>query len=151
MIQDNKKCLFFASDYHFEMICLPYVIKKIKENKAVTILTENNLCNSVNKILENISCKLNKNVELCSVIDKVKIIDWKNDNDGKINDLENNKDGMVFIKGSTKFIENVSKKIKNISNIEVINCFDLSEIGNDVSNVAKNYQSVLVTSNILEA
>ena len=36
MIKENKReeklCLFFASDYHFEMISLPYINESLKEN-----------------------------------------------------------------------------------------------------------------------
>ena len=47
MMKENKReekiCLFFASDYHFEMISLPYINKKLDESKEVIVLTENNL------------------------------------------------------------------------------------------------------------
>ena len=39
----EKICSFYASDYHFEMIALPYMCKSLEENKDVVILTENNL------------------------------------------------------------------------------------------------------------
>ena len=29
----EKICLFFASDYHFEMISLPYINENLKKNK----------------------------------------------------------------------------------------------------------------------
>ena len=38
----EKICAFYASDYHFEMISLPYINKQIEEDKQVIILTENN-------------------------------------------------------------------------------------------------------------
>ena len=37
MMKKNKRkekiCLFFASDYHFEMISLPYINENLKKNK----------------------------------------------------------------------------------------------------------------------
>ena len=39
----EKICTFFASDYHFEMISLPYIDKNLEEDKEIIILTENNL------------------------------------------------------------------------------------------------------------
>ena len=39
----EKICLFFASDYHFEMMSLPYINENLKKNKNVIIMTENNL------------------------------------------------------------------------------------------------------------
>ena len=45
MIKENKReeklCLFFASDYHFEMISLPYINESLKENKNVIIVDAN--------------------------------------------------------------------------------------------------------------
>ena len=37
----EKNCLFFASDYHFEMISLPYINKSIKKIKEVILITKN--------------------------------------------------------------------------------------------------------------
>ena len=38
MVKENKSkeklCLFFASDYHFEMISLPYINEKLKQNNC---------------------------------------------------------------------------------------------------------------------
>ena len=35
----EKTCAFYASDYHFEMITLPYIENEIKQNHNVVILT----------------------------------------------------------------------------------------------------------------
>ena len=47
----EKICAFYASDYHFEMISLPYINKSIKNNKEVIVISENNLENTINKLL----------------------------------------------------------------------------------------------------
>ena len=48
---DSKKiCLFCASDYHLEMILLPYIKDKINDSKFV-IFTQNNLEETVKKVL----------------------------------------------------------------------------------------------------
>ena len=39
----EKICAFYASDYHFEMISLPYINKKMENKEDIIILTENNL------------------------------------------------------------------------------------------------------------
>ena len=33
----DKVCAFYASDYHFEMMTLPYISKKLDESKKVLI------------------------------------------------------------------------------------------------------------------
>ena len=39
MLEDSKKeeklCLFFASDYHFEMISLPYINERLKKDNNI--------------------------------------------------------------------------------------------------------------------
>ena len=39
--KQERVCSFYVSDYHFEIITLPYIEKEIKENNDVIILTEN--------------------------------------------------------------------------------------------------------------
>ena len=54
----EKNCMFYVSDYHFEMISLPYISKRIEENKKIIILTEENLNETINTLVEKIN--LNK-------------------------------------------------------------------------------------------
>ena len=54
----EKTCAFYASDYHFEMISLPYINEKLDENKEVIILTENNLRETIKTLISKIN--LNK-------------------------------------------------------------------------------------------
>ena len=69
----EKICTFYASDYHFEMVSLPYINNKITINKEVIILTENNLEDTVKILISKMNLKeSNKN--------KILNLDWKNDN-----------------------------------------------------------------------
>ena len=85
MMRKNKRkekiCLFFASDYHFEMISLPYINESLKENKNVIIMTENNLDSSVDKVLSRIN--LNKEEK-----NRLTKIDWKNDDVNKFREIK---------------------------------------------------------------
>lgn len=85
MMKENKReeklCLFFASDYHFEMISLPYINENLKKNKDVVIMTENDLGNSVNKVISSI----NLNEEEKNRLNK---IDWKNDELNKFKEVK---------------------------------------------------------------
>ena len=53
--KQERVCSFYVSDYHFEIITLPYIEKEIKENHDVIILTENDLENTIKKVLENVN------------------------------------------------------------------------------------------------
>ena len=58
----EKLCTFYASDYHFEMISLPYIDKRIDDNSEIIILTENNLENTIKTLLSKMNLKEQKKV-----------------------------------------------------------------------------------------
>ena len=71
----EKICAFYASDYHFEMMSLPYIDKKMGEKEEVIILTENNLEETMQKVLKSTNFKEEKKQQIIN-------LNWKN------NDLE---------------------------------------------------------------
>ena len=152
MMKENKReekiCLFFASDYHFEMISLPYINESLKKNKDVVIMTENDLGNSVNKVISSI----NLNEEEKNIVNK---IDWKNDELNKFKEVKNaNREGketLIFVKGKENYIENMNRNIENWinnSDVKVIDCYDINEIKEDASNIEKNYTRILSMSGV---
>lgn len=149
MVRENKSkgklCLFFASDYHFEMISLPYINKNLKKDKNVIMITENDLEDSVDKVLSSIT--LNQEEK-----DKITKIDWKNNDLNKFREIkranEECRDTVVFVKGKESYIDTINKNIENWTsgdNIEIINCYDINEIHDDVEDIAKSYGGVLST------
>ena len=146
---EEKLCLFFASDYHFEMISLPYINENLKKNKNVIIMTENNLDNTVNKVLENVNlAKEDK--------ERITKINWKNNDLDKFKEVKNaNKEGketLIFIKGKENYIENMNRNIENWinnSDVKVVDCYDINEIKEDASNIEKNYTKILSTSGVV--
>ena len=152
MMKENKReeklCLFFASDYHFEMISLPYISESLKKNKDVIIMTENDLDSSVDKVLSSINLS---NEEKNSLVK----IDWKNDNLSKFKEVKNadknGKEVLIFVKGKENYISNMNKNIENwtsLDNVKIIDCYDINEVQDDVSDIAKRYKRVLSTSGI---
>ena len=152
MMKENKReeklCLFFSSDYHFEMISLPYINESLKKNENVIIMTENNLDSSVDKVLS----RINLNEEEKNKLTK---INWKNDDLNKFKELKNaNKDGkdtLIFVKGRENYIDNMNKNIENWTNdtdIKIVDCYDINEIQDDVSSIAKKYDRILSTSGV---
>ena len=152
MIKENKReeklCLFFASDYHFEMISLPYIRESLKKNKDVIIMTENDLDSSVDKVLSSINLSDEEKNSLVK-------IDWKNDNLVKFKEVKNaNKNGkevLIFVKGNENYIKNINKNIENwikLDNVNIIDCYDINEVQNNVSDIAKRYKRILSTSGI---
>lgn len=152
MMKENKReeklCLFFASDYHFEMISLPYINESLKKNKDVVIMTENDLGNSVNKVISSI----NLNEEEKNRLNK---IDWKNDELNKFKEVKNaDKDGkelLIFVKGKENYINNMNKNIENwtdLKNVEIVDCYDINEVQNSAGEIAKQYDNVLFSSGV---
>lgn len=146
--RENKLCLFFASDYHFEMISLPYINESLKKNENVIIMTENNLDSSVDKVISSINLNEEERNRLTRV-------DWKNDNLDKFRKIkianQEGKDTLIFVKGKENYINNMNKNIENWINnneVTVVDCYDISEIQDEVSDIAKRYDRILSTSGV---
>ena len=143
----EKTCAFFASDYHFEMISLPYIEKELEKSKEVIILTENDLENTI----KNLISKINLNEEKKK---KIFNLNWKNDDLNKFkqikNEVENNKEMTIFIKGKENYIKNINQNIekwitKN-ENVKTIDCYDIEEVGEEINEITKRYKTVLSTT-----
>lgn len=144
---EEKICAFYASDYHFEMISLPYINKQIEENKQVIILTENNLEETINTVISKTNLKEGKKAKILN-------ISWKNDDFNKMKEVKeavkNKKDTVIFIKGKKNYIKNINENIENwvqkSEKIKLIDCYDLEEISDNLDDVMEQYKKVLGTT-----
>ena len=143
----KKICAFYASDYHFEMISLPYISKSMDENKEIIILTENDLEDTVNTLISRMNLKdVKKN--------KILGLDWKDNDLKKFKEIskssKENKNMIIFIKGKENYIENVNKNIEkwveDKNNIKVIDCYEFFEVENKIDDIAEKYDKILGTS-----
>lgn len=143
----EKICAFYASDYHFEMISLPYIDKKMENNDEIIILTENNLEKTMQTFLEKINLKKEKKEKILKLnwrdnyIEKLKTIKTK---------MNKEKDMIIFIKGKEKYIHNINKNIEKWmpkeKNVKIIDCYDIEEIGENLDKVTEKYNKVLRTT-----
>ena len=140
---NERACMFYASDYHFEMISLPYINECLKMKKKVVIITERDLRGTVEKVLERINM---------DEIEKQKILEvnWEKDNFNEIYNLE--KGAVIFVKGEEKYIDNIMKEIEKLENkeIDIINCYDINKLGEEAKNIADKYNKVLSTKGMIE-
>ena len=143
----EKICAFYASDYHFEMISLPYISKSIDEHKEIIILTENDLEDTVHTLISRMNLKeLKRN--------KILALNWKSDDLTKFKEIskgsKENKNMVIFIKGKENYIENINKNIEKWietkDNIKIINCYEFYEVENKIEAIAQKYNKVLGTS-----
>lgn len=143
----DKVCAFYASDYHFEMMTLPYISKKLDESKKVVILSENNLNDTINVLMERTNLKTDKK-------NKILNLNWNNNDLEKFRmiseNVKNQEETIIFVKGKENYINNVNKNIEkwieNNVNSKVINCYDIQEIGSEINRIMENYGRILSTS-----
>lgn len=145
---EDKTCLFYVSDYHFEMIVLPYMNQKMKEANNVIVMTENNLEDSINHLLSNVNLEeKDKN--------RISNINWKNkviEDIKEISHFYKSKDKtVIFVKGNEEYINNVNKEIEDDfsnGNIQVVNCYDIGQMNDSIVDITKNYDSILSTTGL---
>ena len=136
LIVENKKiekiCSFYVSDYHLEMVLIPYINEKLSKNEEIEIISEKKLKETVNTLIS----KMNINEE-----NKKKILELKWDKNEKI-EL---KDNMIVI-GTKKYLEEINNDIEEkTNNIKVVNCFNFEEVKGEMGNIIKEYDKSLNT------
>ena len=140
----NKKCLFCVSDYHLEMILLPYIIEKKDEFKTI-VFTESNLEDSINVLLTKVNLK-EEDKEI------IKNIDWNKNDSLKVKQIEEIKDNKlnIIINGSYEYIKIINNKLEKIinKNIEIVDCFHIGNPDVDVLELSKKYKCILNTKKI---
>lgn len=146
-ITKEKMCAFYASDYHFEMISLPYISKSMDKNKEIIILTENDLENTIHTLITRMNLNDSKKKKILE-------LDWKNDDFRKFKEIrknsENDKEMVIIVKGKENYIDNVNKNIEKWvdvnHNIHIINCYEFFEVENKIESIAQKYDKILGTS-----
>lgn len=142
----EKICAFYASDYHFEMMSLPYIDKRMENKEEIIILTENDLEETMQTLLE----KTNLNEDKKKKILK---INWKNNDFEKIEKIKTKikqeKDIIIFIKGRKNYIHKTNQNLENFISeenpVKIIDCYDIEEIGENLDQVMDQYHKILKT------
>ena len=133
MVVQNKRientCCFYVSEFHLEMILVPYINEKIEEN--ITILTEKNL----RETLEILILRMNLKEE-----NKEKILNLKWDGEKIIKENSN-----IIIIGSKEFIKKKNEEIKDKNAISVLDCYNFEEEKENINNIIKGYKNSLNT------
>lgn len=143
----KKICAFYASDYHFEMISLPYIEESLEKRKEIIILTENDLQSTIKTLISNINIEEKKKQSL-------EQINWKNEDLKKFKkikrDTEENKDVVIFIKGKENYIRNINKNIEKWTSknnkVKIVDCYDMNEVAEKVDTLMSKYKIVLGTA-----
>lgn len=140
----NKMCSFYVNDWHLTVMMLPYINGKLQENEKVTIISEENLQNNINTILERTNIKEEYKKQ-------IQTIGWektsKKEIKNKIQEQENGNN--IIIIGKEDYIENTNKIIENkvkTGEVNVIDCYEVMEFNNNMENILKSHEKIINTS-----
>ena len=122
----EKACCFYVSEFHLEMILVPYINEKI--NEGINILTEKSLKNTLEILLS----KMNISDE-----NKQKIMQLKWEGE------EPRENSNTIIIGSQKYISEKNKEIEMLKPVSVLDCYDFEEEKDNMNDILKNYQKTL--------
>lgn len=142
MVLEEKKvkniCNFYVSEYHLEIMLLPYISKKIDNEENITIITEIDLESTLNVVNERINLDKDKK-------EKIKKIGWNIQNIENIIPNTN-----VILIGSKKFINEKVFELKErqVENLEIIACYNYNEVKNDMKEIVSKYDGMLNTLGI---
>ena len=142
MVLEEKKvkniCNFYVSEYHLEIMLLPYISKKIDNEENITIITEIDLESTLNVVIERINLDKDKK-------EKIKKIGWNIQNIENIIPNTN-----VILIGSKKFINEKVFELKErqVENLEISACYNYNEVKNDMKEIVSKYDGMLNTLGI---
>lgn len=140
----NKMCSFYVNDWHLTVMMLPYINGKLQENEKVTIISEENLLNNINTILERTNIKEEYKKQIQTIgWEKTSQKEIKN----KIQEQENGNN--IIIIGKEDYIENTNQIIETkvkTGEINVIDCYEVMEFNNNMENILKNHEKIINTS-----
>lgn len=139
MIVENKKiekaCSFYVSDFHLEMILMPYINKKINNNEEIAISTEKDLRETVEILIS----KMNINEE-----NKEKILNlgWNRSENVPIEKSSN-----VIVIGTEEYIKKMNEKIEDSKpeRMNIINCYNFEDVKDNVEQIVSLHNESLNT------
>lgn len=139
MVVENKiekLCCFYVSDFHLEMILLPYINKKIEEN--IIIKTQRDLKDTVNILVSRMN--LNEKSK-----EKILSLGWNGEENEIIEDKSN-----VIIIGNRKYIEDVNSKIRQEDiNVTIVDCYNFEDTKDEMNTILNKYSNNLNTTEIV--
>ncbi len=136
-----KYCCLYASDFHLEMILLPYIKKNINTSKII-IFTQRNLLDSMMVLLErvNLSNEYKKKILNLTFWNNMKFIDFEKDA------IEYT----IIINGDTNYIKKINNQIEKLKlkYINIIDCYNINDNKLNIDEIKNQYDEILNTKKI---
>ena len=130
----GKICSFYVSDFHLEMILVPYINKKIDEEEEIKIITEKNLQDSVKILVSKMNMSEDKKQKILN-------LGWDKE-ETSLKDKSN-----IIVIGSEEYIKEKNRAIEqmHMSNLTIIDCYDFNEVKDNMNEIITNYDNNLNT------
>lgn len=126
---EEKTCCFYVSEFHLEMLIVPYIREKINQN--INIISEKNLRKTIEILISRLNIKEEEK-------EKILQLNW----DGEEKNEENCN---VIIIGSKKFIEEKNAEIEKMNILSVLDCYDFEQEKDNMNDIIKQYKKKLNT------
>lgn len=141
-----KKCCLYASDFHLEMILLPYIKERINKSSFI-IITQNDLSDTIRVLLDRVNINKKEKQEILNLNWKITTIE---DIDYIKKSVKNDEDIYIVINGDYNYIKDVNINLKSIdnNNVHIIDCFNINDQNLNMNDIRNNYKEVLNTSKI---
>lgn len=148
----KKLCNFYVSDLHLSVMLLPYISKQVNEDVEITTIFEKLKKENIERILDKLNVK-NKN--------EILNINWFNSNQDTYEKIKNtieksikdNKKITIIIGGTQNYVLNNNSNIVNklqekydMSNVKIIDCYNVEELNTDMKQIVRKYDGILNTS-----
>ena len=138
MVVENEKTekiySIYVSDFHLEMILVPYINEKINNKENVVIQTEKDLKSTLEILMSKMNLKKEEKINILN-------LGWIK---GEKEIIENSN---IIIIGTKKYIQNIHDKIEknHIRCKDIIDCYDFEEIKEEIDNIVCKYNKSLNT------
>lgn len=144
MIEKNveRLCSFYVSDYHLEMIMIPFINKKIEDKNNIIICSEKDLSESIKQVVSKINLS-EKSKE------KILELDWKK-SEGKNLKILKDRENIIFINGNEEYRKNIYKKIEKNENIKIVDCYNADIDEKKMKKIQETHSKILNTLGIGE-
>lgn len=142
MVLEEKKikkiCNFYVSDYHLEIMLLPYISKKLENKESIIIITEKKLEDTIKIVINRINLDQNKK-------EKIIKLGWNNYKIENITEKSN-----VILVGNVNFINDKILELneKQIPDLNIISCYDFNEVKECIQDIVNEYDGILNTQGI---
>ena len=125
----------YVSDFHLEMILVPYINEKLRNNENIIIQTEKDLTQTIEILITKMNLKNEEKIKILN-------LGWEK------GEKELKENSNIIIIGTKEYIEKINNKIskENISCRNIVDCYSFEEVRQDMSNLICKYNNSLNTS-----